>query len=166
MLIRVFLALKPPWHGQCTASIVMAALLPLFSTATISYKDQCCTSAPNFMTSTIFKDWNFNLFDNPPLFYICFLQVRLPEDDVKIEICRSVCGLYVKVYISILVYLLVLSVETFITAHTCIWILIRLQIVTRFVHCLTGTINTSRRMLQVFSIRFSERKLLQKSLHC
>jgi hypothetical protein len=100
----------------------------------------------------------FNLFDNPPVFYICFLHVRLPEEDVKkIETYLSVCGLYVKVYISIVVNLLVLSVEMFITAH--IWILMRLQIVTRFVQCLTGTINRSHRMLQRCSIRFFRTKI-------
>jgi hypothetical protein len=31
--------------------------------------------------------------------YICFFDVKLPEDDLKkIEICRSISGLYEKVY--------------------------------------------------------------------
>ena len=38
-------------------------------------------------------------------------DVRLPDDDMKIEKLRSLGGLFVKVYILILVYLLVLSTK-------------------------------------------------------
>jgi hypothetical protein len=159
-LIKVFLVLQAPWHGQCTASTVLAALRLLFSTAMIYYKDQCCKSATNFI-STILKDWNFNLFDNSPVFYIrmllgCETAWGWREEDRNMSECLWIVCESVRFSI---VYLLVLSVELFITAHTRIWILTRLQIVTRFAQCLTGTINRSHHMLQGCSIRFFRTKI-------
>jgi len=44
--------------------------------------------------------------------------MKLPEEDLKkIETGRGLSQLYVKVYISIIVHLLVLSVELFVTAQ-------------------------------------------------
>ena len=48
-------------------------------------------------------------------------DVRLPDDDMKIEKLRSLGGLFVKVYILILVYLLVLSTKKKKIAPTGIW---------------------------------------------
>jgi len=43
---------------------------------------------------------------------------RIPEDDLKkVEICWSLSGLYVEVYILILVHLFVLSIKLFIKAR-------------------------------------------------
>jgi hypothetical protein len=40
-----------------------------------------------------------DLFNNSSVFYICFFDVKLPEDDLKkVETCRSISELYVKVY--------------------------------------------------------------------
>ena len=39
------------------------------------------------------------LFNNSYVFYIFFFDVKLPKDDLKkIEACRSISELYVKVY--------------------------------------------------------------------
>ena len=46
------------------------------------------------------------------MFCICIFDERLPENDLKkIETCRSCSGLYVAVYILIVVQLLVLSTK-------------------------------------------------------
>ena len=46
------------------------------------------------------------------MFYIHLFDVRLPEDDLKkIKLRPSISGLYVTVYILILVHLLVLSIK-------------------------------------------------------
>jgi len=45
--------------------------------------DQFCTSTANLMISAIFKDLNFNLFDNSSVFYVILFDVRLPEDELK-----------------------------------------------------------------------------------
>ena len=43
---------------------------------------------------------------------VCLFDVNFPEDDVKeVETCRSISGLYVRVYIVILVRLLALSIK-------------------------------------------------------
>jgi hypothetical protein len=74
--------------------------------------DHFCTSAANIMTSAIFKDLNFNLFDNSSVFYVRLFDVRLPEDDLKkIETCRSISELYVKLCILVLVRVLVVTVR-------------------------------------------------------
>jgi hypothetical protein len=33
--------------------------------------------------STVFKDYNFNLFDNSSVVYLCLSAVGLPEDDLR-----------------------------------------------------------------------------------
>jgi hypothetical protein len=38
-------------------------------------------------------------------------DIRLPDDDLKIETCRSLGGLFVKAYILIPAYFLVLSIK-------------------------------------------------------
>ena len=44
--------------------------------------------------------FQFSLLANSLMFYVCFFDVRLPEDDLKkIETCRNMSGLYVEVYI-------------------------------------------------------------------
>jgi hypothetical protein len=50
--------------------------------------------------STVFKNYNdFNLFTNSCLFYVSLFGVKFPGDDLKkIETCRSISELYVKVY--------------------------------------------------------------------
>jgi len=61
--------------------------------------DQFSTSTANFIISTIFKDQNFNLFNNSSVSYVCLFGVRLLEDDLKkIETCRNISEFYVKVY--------------------------------------------------------------------
>jgi len=46
------------------------------------------------------------------VFYVCLFDVRIPEDDLKkIETFRSIRGLYVKLYILMLVHLLTLSIS-------------------------------------------------------
>ena len=46
------------------------------------------------------------------VFYICLFDVRFPESgQKKIKTCCSISGLYVKVYILILVCFLILSVK-------------------------------------------------------
>jgi hypothetical protein len=41
---------------------------------------------------------NFDLFNNSPVLYICFFDVKRPEDDLKkIETCRSISELCVSV---------------------------------------------------------------------
>jgi len=77
--------------------------------------DQFYTSTTDFIISTIFKDWNFNLFDNSSVFYTTYALVwwkppPAEDDSKKIEICRSISGLYVKVYIFMLVHLLILPI--------------------------------------------------------
>lgn len=43
---------------------------------------------------------------------MCLFHVRLPANDLKkIEICQSIGGLHVKVYIQILVHMLVSSIK-------------------------------------------------------
>jgi hypothetical protein len=45
------------------------------------------------------KTKEFNLFHNLSVFYVCFLDVKLPEDDLKkIETNQTIRGLNVKVY--------------------------------------------------------------------
>jgi hypothetical protein len=47
-----------------------------------------------------------------------FFDVKFPEDDLNnFETCRSIRGLYVKVYILVLGYLLVLCIIMFINAR-------------------------------------------------
>ena len=42
---------------------------------------------------------SFDVFNNSPVFWTCFFEVKLPEDDLrKIETCRSVSESRVKVY--------------------------------------------------------------------
>jgi hypothetical protein len=50
------------------------------------------------MISTILKTKNLNLFGNSSVFCTCLFDVKLVEDDVKIEKHRSIRGFYVKVY--------------------------------------------------------------------
>jgi hypothetical protein len=60
--------------------------------------DQFCTCAIKFMISTVFRDYNFNLFDYLTVFHISVFDVRFPEDDLKMTTtCHSVSGLCVKV---------------------------------------------------------------------
>jgi len=68
------------------------------------------------MIFTIFKDQNFNIFDNSSVFHICLFDVRRPEDDLtrSKHVGVSVDCIKVKVYILILVYLLVLSIKFFV----------------------------------------------------
>ena len=55
--------------------------------------NQFCTPTANFMISTVFKDLNFNLFDNSSVFYVSLFDVKLPEDYLKkTETCRSISG--------------------------------------------------------------------------
>ena len=64
------------------------------------------------MISTAFKEKNVNLSLNSSVFRIRLFDVRFLEYDVrKIETCRGISGLYVKVYILILVCLLALSMK-------------------------------------------------------
>jgi hypothetical protein len=64
------------------------------------------------MISTNFKDLNFNLFDNSYVFYVCLFDVRLPEEDLKkIETCRNIIGLCVKLCILLPVRMLVVTVR-------------------------------------------------------
>jgi hypothetical protein len=52
------------------------------------------------------------MFDNSSVFYVCLFDVRIPEDVLKkIETCRRIRGLYVKLYILMLVPLLALSIS-------------------------------------------------------
>jgi len=56
---------------------------------------------PYFMTPEILRTKNFNVFENS-CFIILYLLVdmKLPQDDPKkIETCRSVNEIYVKVYV-------------------------------------------------------------------
>jgi hypothetical protein len=64
------------------------------------------------MISTAFKDLNFYLFVKSLVFFICLFDVRLSEDDLKkIEIFRSISGLYVEMYTLMLVLFSVLSIK-------------------------------------------------------
>jgi hypothetical protein len=44
--------------------------------------NQFCRSTTNFMIPIIFKDKNFDVFDNSYVFHISFFDVKLPEDDL------------------------------------------------------------------------------------
>ena len=48
------------------------------------YMDQICTSATNFMITTIFKDKKFNFFfDNSCVFCLFLFDVKFPGDGLK-----------------------------------------------------------------------------------
>jgi hypothetical protein len=52
------------------------------------------------------------MFDNSSVFCVCSFDVRIAEDYLKkIETCRGIRGLYVKLYILMLVHLLALSIS-------------------------------------------------------
>jgi hypothetical protein len=59
-------------------------------------------------------DYNLNPYDNSPVLYIHLFDIRLPEDVLKkVEACRSMSALYVKVHILILVHFLGLPIKLF-----------------------------------------------------
>jgi hypothetical protein len=49
--------------------------------------------------------------------FVRLFDVRLPEDMKKIEIFRSISGLYVEVYILMLVHFSVLSIKNHVTLY-------------------------------------------------
>jgi len=76
------------------------------------YMGQFCTSATNFVKTTIFKVKRFNFFDNSYVFCLFLSDVKFPGDDLKeIETWGSLSGLYVQAHVLILLHLLVFSVK-------------------------------------------------------
>jgi hypothetical protein len=42
---------------------------------------------------------SFDIFNKSPVLFVCFFDVKLPEDDLKkIETCLSISEMYVNVY--------------------------------------------------------------------
>jgi len=51
------------------------------------------------MIYAVLKTRNFNICNRSSAFNTCLFDVTLPDDDLKkVEICRSISELYVKVY--------------------------------------------------------------------
>jgi hypothetical protein len=56
--------------------------------------------------------FNFNLSGKSSVFYICLLDMKIPEDELKkIETFWSLGGLYLQAYVLIHVSALVLSIK-------------------------------------------------------
>jgi len=65
---------------------------------------------------------NFNLFDNSSVFSYMIVCCKISKNDQKkIKTYRSLTGLYVKVYISIFVHLLVLSIKKLLCLCRASW---------------------------------------------